>query len=122
VACCRPCAGPARRWPGTVGLGPRSTPVGASVGRRRWPRGREEEEGERRRREEGKEGKRKRKKEKKKRKKGEERKEKENGKKRGGKIGEGILEKSRRLSGKIGKGFVGFFPVFRALAHFLGRR
>jgi hypothetical protein len=49
-------------------------------------------------------------------------------KKREGKIGEGILEKSGKLLGKIGKGFAGVFPVsgyqrvFRASAHFLGRR
>jgi predicted Holliday junction resolvase-like endonuclease len=85
---------------------------------------REEEQG-RRKREERKERKRKRKRGKEKEeRRGKERKRKMGRKikKRGGKIGEGILEKSGKLLGKIGKGFVGFFPVFRASAHFPGRR
>jgi hypothetical protein len=86
-----------------------------------WPRGRKEKGGggkeKKKRREKEKEEKEKEKeKEKKKEKKG------RKIKKREGKIGEGILEKSGKLSGKFGKGFAGFFPVFRASAHFPGRR
>jgi hypothetical protein len=85
-------------------------------------------EEERRRREKEKEGK-------ERKEKGEGKERQENGKKekggikkREGKIGEGILEKSGKLLGKIGKGFAGVFPVsgyqrvFRASAYFLGRR
>jgi hypothetical protein len=43
-------------------------------------------------------------------------------KKREGEIGKEILEKSGKLLGKIGKGFAGFPPVFRASAHSPGRR
>jgi hypothetical protein len=77
----------------------------------------------RRRREEGKEGKRKRKKGKRKgrkERKGRKRKMGRKIKKRGGKIGEGILEKSGRLSGKIRKGFVGFFPGFSGVGALSG--
>jgi hypothetical protein len=82
------------------------------------PRGRKGEGGEEKRRRKKKTRKKKRrgKKKKKKEKKG------RKIKKRGGKIGEGILEKSGKLLGEIGKGFVGFFPVFRASARFPGRR
>jgi hypothetical protein len=91
-------------------------------------------------RKKGEEGKKRRKgrkkKEEKKKEKGEGKERKEKGKKRKGrkikkregKIGEGILEKSGKLLGKIGKGFAGVFPVsgyqrvFRASAYFLGRR
>jgi hypothetical protein len=41
-------------------------------------------------------------------------------KKRGGKIGEGILEKSGNLPGKFGKGFTGFFPGFASVGAFSG--
>jgi hypothetical protein len=41
-------------------------------------------------------------------------------KKREREIGREILEKSGKLLGKLGRGFAGFFPVFRASARFSG--
>jgi hypothetical protein len=111
-----------RRRGAAAGAGPPgSTPVrrrsGACTAAREEGEGRgrkrkEEEKGKRKREKRKGKGKKKKKKEKKGRK----------IKKREGKIGEEILEKSGKLLGKIGKGFAGFSPVFRASAHSPGRR